>query len=219
MEAAAAMHQGEREFYEVTIENKMMMYRLSRKIVDTSEGPKDAKWIFVLSTTKILYIGSKSKGTFQHSSFLAGGATSAAGRLVFANGILKSQEGEIEYVEGDDIEMGDMDGMEDFEGFGDEDGVFGRVGDQLCLDHLEQVEVPGGDSRLVLRRQCPATVEPLVLHPELRHTSTVPGRLELHLDHLRLELAAHLAALQHLRLDHPGRVVARHHAAPHHTRA
>lgn len=50
--------QGEREFYEVTIENKMMMYRLSRKIVDTSEGPKDAKWIFVLSTTKILYIGS-----------------------------------------------------------------------------------------------------------------------------------------------------------------
>ncbi|XP_044983797.1 IQ domain-containing protein IQM6-like [Hordeum vulgare subsp. vulgare] len=80
----------EREFYEVTIENKMMMYRLSRKIVDTSEGPKDAKWIFVLSTTKILYIGSKSKGTFQHSSFLAGGATSAAGRLVVANGILKA---------------------------------------------------------------------------------------------------------------------------------
>ncbi|KAI5006406.1 hypothetical protein ZWY2020_033649 [Hordeum vulgare] len=90
MEAAAAMHQREREFYEVTIENKMMMYRLCRKIVNTSEGPKDAKWIFVLSTTKILYIGSKSKGTFQHSSFLAGGATSAAGRLVIANGILKA---------------------------------------------------------------------------------------------------------------------------------
>ncbi|XP_044955158.1 IQ domain-containing protein IQM2-like [Hordeum vulgare subsp. vulgare] len=32
----------------------------------------------------------KSKGTFQHSSFLAGGATSAAGRLVVANGILKA---------------------------------------------------------------------------------------------------------------------------------
>ncbi|KAI5000367.1 hypothetical protein ZWY2020_004956 [Hordeum vulgare] len=30
-------------------------------------------------------------------------------------------EGEIEYVEGDDIEMSDMDDMEDFEGFGDED--------------------------------------------------------------------------------------------------
>uniref|UniRef100_R7W6R2 Uncharacterized protein n=1 Tax=Aegilops tauschii TaxID=37682 RepID=R7W6R2_AEGTA len=48
----------EREVYEVKIENKMMMYKLSRKIVDTSEGPKDAKWIFVLSTTKILYIGT-----------------------------------------------------------------------------------------------------------------------------------------------------------------
>ncbi|KAI5005095.1 hypothetical protein ZWY2020_032338 [Hordeum vulgare] len=33
----------------------------------------------------------------------------------------KKEEGDIEYVEGDDIEMGDMDDMEDFEGFGDED--------------------------------------------------------------------------------------------------
>uniref|UniRef100_A0ACD5WF55 Uncharacterized protein n=1 Tax=Avena sativa TaxID=4498 RepID=A0ACD5WF55_AVESA len=80
----------EREYYEVIIEEKKMMYNLSRKIVDTSEGPKDAKWIFVLSTTKVLYIGSKNRGTFQHSSFLAGGATSAAGRLVVANGILKA---------------------------------------------------------------------------------------------------------------------------------
>jgi hypothetical protein len=31
----------------------------------------------------------KKKGTFQHSSFLAGGATSAAGRLVVENGTLK----------------------------------------------------------------------------------------------------------------------------------
>ncbi|KAE8775076.1 COP9 signalosome complex subunit 5b-like [Hordeum vulgare] len=36
-------------------------------------------------------------------------------------GVHFKQEGEIEYVEGDDIEMGDMDDMEDFEGFGDED--------------------------------------------------------------------------------------------------
>ncbi|KAI4980594.1 hypothetical protein ZWY2020_021079 [Hordeum vulgare] len=35
----------------------------------------------------------------------------------------KKEEVEIEYVEGDDIEMGDMDDMEDFEGFGDEDGL------------------------------------------------------------------------------------------------
>jgi hypothetical protein len=31
----------------------------------------------------------KKKGKFQHSSFLAGGATSAAGRLVVENGTLK----------------------------------------------------------------------------------------------------------------------------------
>ncbi|KAE8807232.1 COP9 signalosome complex subunit 5b [Hordeum vulgare] len=35
--------------------------------------------------------------------------------------IEEEEEGEIEYVEGDDIEMGDMDDTEDFEGFGDED--------------------------------------------------------------------------------------------------
>ncbi|KAI5018044.1 hypothetical protein ZWY2020_042932 [Hordeum vulgare] len=44
-------------------------------------------------------------------------------RLVRLNGkTLKICGSEIEYVEGDDIEMGDMDDMEDFEGFGDEDG-------------------------------------------------------------------------------------------------
>ncbi|KAE8792154.1 achilleol B synthase-like [Hordeum vulgare] len=39
--------------------------------------------------------------------------------------IEEEEEGEIEYVEGDDIEMGDMDDMEDFEGFddGDEDDM------------------------------------------------------------------------------------------------
>ncbi|WVZ55607.1 hypothetical protein U9M48_006247 [Paspalum notatum var. saurae] len=80
----------EREIYEVMVEDGKMMYKLSRKMVDTFEGPKDAKWIFVLSTTRILYIGVKSKGTFQHSSFLAGGATSAAGRLILENGILRA---------------------------------------------------------------------------------------------------------------------------------
>ena len=40
-------------------------------------------------TDEISTLLQKSKGTFQHSSFLAGGATSAAGRLVVANGILK----------------------------------------------------------------------------------------------------------------------------------
>lgn len=49
--------QKERESFEVIIEDRKLMYKLSRKIVDTSEGPKDSKWIFVLSTTRVLYIG------------------------------------------------------------------------------------------------------------------------------------------------------------------
>ncbi|KAL6841738.1 hypothetical protein ACP4OV_028250 [Aristida adscensionis] len=80
----------EREDYEVVIEDGKFMYKNSRQILDTSGGPRDAKWIFVLSTTKNLYVGQKKKGTFQHSSFLAGGATSAAGRLVVEDGILKA---------------------------------------------------------------------------------------------------------------------------------
>ena len=50
--------QKEREIYEVVVEDGKMMYKLSRKIIDTFEGPRGAKWIFVLSTTRILYIGT-----------------------------------------------------------------------------------------------------------------------------------------------------------------
>ncbi|VAI21512.1 unnamed protein product [Triticum turgidum subsp. durum] len=80
----------EREDYEVVIEDSKLLYKKSRQIIDTSFGPRDAKWIFVLSTSKSLYVGQKKKGKFQHSSFLAGGATSAAGRLVAENGTLKA---------------------------------------------------------------------------------------------------------------------------------
>ncbi|XP_006658002.1 IQ domain-containing protein IQM2-like [Oryza brachyantha] len=80
----------EREDYEVVIEHGKFMYKNSRQILDTSGGPRDDKWIFVLSTSKNLYVGQKKKGKFQHSSFLAGGATSAAGRLVVEDGTLKA---------------------------------------------------------------------------------------------------------------------------------
>ncbi|WVZ57090.1 hypothetical protein U9M48_007526 [Paspalum notatum var. saurae] len=80
----------EREDYEVVIEDGKFLYKKSGQILDTSCGPRNAKWIFVLSTSKSLYVGQKKKGTFQHSSFLAGGATSAAGRLVVENGTLKA---------------------------------------------------------------------------------------------------------------------------------
>ncbi|GMN55973.1 hypothetical protein TIFTF001_025088 [Ficus carica] len=80
----------EREAYEVSIQEGKFTYKQSGKLLDTKEGPKDAKWIFVLSTSKTLYVGMKNKGTFQHSSFLAGGATLSAGRLIVEGGILKA---------------------------------------------------------------------------------------------------------------------------------
>ncbi|KAL9248422.1 hypothetical protein vseg_021746 [Gypsophila vaccaria] len=79
----------ERKAYEVAIKDGKFYYKESGEILDTSSEPH-AKWIFVLSTSKSLYVSKKKKGTFQHSSFLAGGATSAAGRLVVENGILKA---------------------------------------------------------------------------------------------------------------------------------
>ncbi|KAA8516947.1 hypothetical protein F0562_017235 [Nyssa sinensis] len=80
----------ERKAYEVVVEDGKFFYEQAWKLLDTSGAPKDAKWIFVLSTSKKLYVGRKIKGIFQHSSFLAGGATLSAGRLVVENGILKA---------------------------------------------------------------------------------------------------------------------------------
>uniref|UniRef100_A0A453EY09 Calmodulin-binding protein n=1 Tax=Aegilops tauschii subsp. strangulata TaxID=200361 RepID=A0A453EY09_AEGTS len=77
----------ERARYEVIVDQGKLMYRRSGLLVETTE---DSKWIFVLSTTRSLYIGQKKKGKFQHSSFLAGAATTAAGRLVAKDGILKA---------------------------------------------------------------------------------------------------------------------------------
>ncbi|XP_021294351.1 IQ domain-containing protein IQM1-like [Herrania umbratica] len=75
----------EREAYEVVLEKGKLIYKQSKVAVNTIEG---TKWIFVLSTSRILYVGQKEKGLFQHSSFLAGGATIASGRLVVRDGTL-----------------------------------------------------------------------------------------------------------------------------------
>ncbi|ESQ48647.1 hypothetical protein EUTSA_v10022216mg [Eutrema salsugineum] len=81
----------ERKAYEVVVEDGKFFYQHSGEILHTSAmEDSDSKWIFVLSTSKVLYVGKKKKGTFQHSSFLAGGATVAAGRLVVENGVLKA---------------------------------------------------------------------------------------------------------------------------------
>ncbi|KAK9664644.1 hypothetical protein RND81_14G058000 [Saponaria officinalis] len=78
----------ERDAYEVIVEEGKLVFKANKKAVDTTEETKGAKWIFVLSVTKTLYVGQKIKGNFQHSSFLAGGATLSAGRLVAENGSL-----------------------------------------------------------------------------------------------------------------------------------
>lgn len=78
--------QKEREAYEVVVEDGKLVYKQSGMLLNTTEG---SKWIFVLSTSRVLYVGKKKKGVFQHSSFLSGGATTAAGRLVVQDGILE----------------------------------------------------------------------------------------------------------------------------------
>ncbi|XP_047152021.1 IQ domain-containing protein IQM1-like [Vigna umbellata] len=75
----------EREAYEVVIEKGRLVYKRSQNLVHTEEG---SKWIFVLSSSRVLYVGEKKKGQFQHSSFLAGGATIASGRLVAQHGVI-----------------------------------------------------------------------------------------------------------------------------------
>lgn len=79
----------ERKAYEVSLEDGKFFSKQTGKLLDTTGEPEEVKWIFVLSTSKKIYVGRKKKGLFQHSSFLAGGAALAAGRLVVEHGILK----------------------------------------------------------------------------------------------------------------------------------
>mgnify|MGYP003703021355 CR=1 FL=1 len=48
------LFQNEREAFEVVVEGGKLMYRKSGVLVNTTE---DSKWIFVLSTTRSLYVG------------------------------------------------------------------------------------------------------------------------------------------------------------------
>ncbi|KAJ6778881.1 IQ DOMAIN-CONTAINING PROTEIN IQM3 [Salix koriyanagi] len=67
----------EREQYECIIIEGKFFHKQSRNLVDTK-----GKWIFVLSPTRRLYAGQKKRGKFHHSSFVAGGATIAAGTVI-----------------------------------------------------------------------------------------------------------------------------------------
>lgn len=70
----------------MTVESGKLLYKQNGSLLNTDEN---TKWIFVLSTSRTLYVGQKRKGVFQHSSFLSGGATTAAGRLVARDGNLE----------------------------------------------------------------------------------------------------------------------------------
>lgn len=68
------------------VEEGKLVYKQSGNLLNTDEC---SKWIFVLSTSRCLYVAQKRKGVFQHSSFLSGGVTTSAGRLAAHNGILE----------------------------------------------------------------------------------------------------------------------------------
>ncbi|XP_010683780.2 IQ domain-containing protein IQM3 [Beta vulgaris subsp. vulgaris] len=80
----------ERDYYEYIFSEGKIIHKLYGDLLDTRKASEVTKWIFVMSTCKKLYVGEKKKGRFHHSSFLAGGATLAAGRLIVEHGILKS---------------------------------------------------------------------------------------------------------------------------------
>ncbi|KAL6574962.1 IQ domain-containing protein iqm3 [Orobanche minor] len=79
----------ERQHYEYYVADGKIIHKLTGEPLDTNKGSSESKWIFVMSTSKGLYTGVKKKGLFHHSSFLAGGATLAAGRLIAEGGMLK----------------------------------------------------------------------------------------------------------------------------------
>ncbi|XP_059296929.1 IQ domain-containing protein IQM3-like isoform X2 [Lycium ferocissimum] len=80
----------EREHNEYIVADGKIVHEKTGNLLDTTKGLPGAKWIFVMSTSRRLYAGEKKKGMFHHSSFLAGGATLAAGRLVVEDGRVKS---------------------------------------------------------------------------------------------------------------------------------
>jgi len=49
--------QKERELYEYIINEGKIIHKHSGEPLDTSQGPKGAYWIFVMSTTRRLYAG------------------------------------------------------------------------------------------------------------------------------------------------------------------
>ncbi|KAL5546753.1 hypothetical protein UlMin_006440 [Ulmus minor] len=94
-----------REAYQVIVENGKLVYKQSGEFVDTIGK---SKWIFVLNTTRSLYVGEKKKGSFQYSSFLVGAATTAVERLVAHEGVLKNFREFINLLEENHVDLSNV---------------------------------------------------------------------------------------------------------------
>ncbi|CAN4118259.1 unnamed protein product [Withania somnifera] len=81
----------EREHYKYIVAEGKIVHEKTGNLLDTTKGLPGAKWIYLMSTSRRLYAGEMRM--FHHSSFLAGGATLAAGRLVVKDGRVMVYQG------------------------------------------------------------------------------------------------------------------------------
>ncbi|GER41242.1 calmodulin-binding family protein [Striga asiatica] len=137
----------ERKAYEIIMKDGKLIYKQTGELLETTtEEGKACKWIFVLSTSKILYVGKKKKGSFQHSSFLAGGATLAAGRIVAEKGVLKAvwpHSGHYRPT---------LENFQDFLSFLRENNV--NLTDVKLVPYEDEEDSSGNKSLLYLRSNC-----------------------------------------------------------------
>ncbi|XP_058780238.1 IQ domain-containing protein IQM2-like [Vicia villosa] len=139
----------EREAYEVTVEGGKLVYKQSKNFVHTTEG---SKWIFVLSSSRVLYVGQKEKGKFQHSSFVAGAATIASGRIIALNGVLHviwpysghyrpTEKNLMEFVHFLEEHHVDMTNVKKHPVDDDIPPPLKPVDEELHIEHIENVEI------------------------------------------------------------------------------
>ncbi|GFZ20793.1 calmodulin-binding family protein [Actinidia rufa] len=185
----------ERQSYEVIVEDGKFLYKQTGELLDTTKG---AKWIFVLSTSMTLYAGQKKKGSFQHSSFLAGGATSAAGRMVVEKGILKAVwphsghyrptpenfQDFVSFLRGNNVDLTDvkMDPVdEDEETLSNQNSVFLRSisseEDLLETNGLEKEQVDAEDKTSEQSDSTEEEDSTALKTPQLRLSSSLHGEL------------------------------------------
>ncbi|KAL5545893.1 hypothetical protein UlMin_005580 [Ulmus minor] len=175
----------ERQDYEYGVVEGKIIHKKTGFPLDTSKGSKGAKWIFVMSTLKKLYAGEKKKGMFHHSSFLAGGATLAAGGLEAEDGILKAiYTSSGHYRPTDDRLDGFLSFLKENEVNLDEDQIHRANGDsgrfETTLQNLENSETPEVEGLEELRKTLfPESLETLKTETKKNYERTLSGGLKI----------------------------------------